>query len=208
MKPNTTKKCAFWILFSITLSLIIVLACATLVNAGQVTLSWDANNPTPDGYRVYQRVEGGTYDYSSPAWPTDGQNHTETTCTITGLTEGTIYYFVVRAFTGADESGDSNETAHTVPSADQANDITRPSDLNVDELATLFNRLLSNQNTILEILAGGQPQNPAPTTPFCGNPDSKILHKSNHWCGAGAVLFKTKEEAISAGYRPCGICKP
>lgn len=77
--------------------------------AATVTLAWDANMPAPDGYRVYQRIDGQSYDYTLPVWPPDGSQQAETTCTIDGLTEGVTYYFVVRAYLGPDESGDSNE---------------------------------------------------------------------------------------------------
>jgi hypothetical protein len=85
--------------------------------AAQVTLAWDLNTPTPDGYRVYQRAQGDVYDYNSPVWPADGSDHTETTCTVGGLTEGATYYYVVRAYVGSDESGDSNEVSYQVPAA-------------------------------------------------------------------------------------------
>lgn len=85
--------------------------------AGQVTLAWDPNSPSPDGYRVFQRAHGDAYDYNSPVWPIDGNDHTETTCTIRGLTEGATYYYVVRAYAGSDESGDSNEISYQVPVA-------------------------------------------------------------------------------------------
>jgi len=79
--------------------------------AAQVTLAWDANQPAPEGYRVFQRQQGAAYDYANPVWPTDGSHHTETTCTIANLTEGGTYFFVVRAYVGNDQSGDSNEVS-------------------------------------------------------------------------------------------------
>lgn len=206
------KKKLFYGLLLLTVSLALLIIGTAFSHAGQVTLAWDPNSPTPDGYRIFQRDEGGQYDYSKPVWPTDGQKHTETTCNINNLTEGQTYYFVIRAYVGMDESGDSNEVAYTVPASGQSPDgdtITDPpTNLGTDQIATQLNRIEANQAVILEILAGGQPQDPIPATPYCGNPDSKILHKSSHWCGTEAVQFKTKEEAIAAGYRPCGICKP
>ncbi len=74
------------------------------VSAAQVTLQWDANSPAPEGYRLYQRLSGQDYNYAAPVW-----NGAGTTCTIDGLAEGATYYFVVRAFDGSDQSGDSNE---------------------------------------------------------------------------------------------------
>lgn len=70
----------------------------------QVTLSWDPNSVTPDGYRLFQRESGSTYDYKDYA--DAGQ---QTSYTISGLTDDTTYHFVVRAYLGSEESGDSNE---------------------------------------------------------------------------------------------------
>jgi chitinase len=77
-------------------------------SAAQVTLQWDANNPVPDGYRLFQRLAGDAYDYAAPAW-----TGTANTCVITDLTPGVSYYFVLRAFQGSDVSGDSNEVQYT-----------------------------------------------------------------------------------------------
>ncbi len=72
--------------------------------AAQVTLAWDANEPTPDGYHLYQRTEGGTYDYAAPAWSGTG-----TSSNLDNLADETTYYYVVRAYSDGSESGDSNE---------------------------------------------------------------------------------------------------
>jgi hypothetical protein len=98
-------------LASILTGLVLILI-PTHVLAAQVTMAWDANNPAPEGYRVFQRIAGQAYDYAHPVWPTDGNNHTETTCTITNLTADVAYYFVVRAYVGSDQSGDSNEISY------------------------------------------------------------------------------------------------
>ena len=79
----------------------------SLVRAAQVTLAWDANNPAPEGYRLYQRVGSSAYDYEQPAWSGSG-----TTCTISDLSEGSQYHFVVRAYVAYSESGDSNEVSY------------------------------------------------------------------------------------------------
>ncbi len=98
----------FFVLFCLSLF-------ATDALAAQVTLAWDANDPTPDGYRLYQRLSGESFDYDQPVW-----TGSATTAPIDGLTEGTTYYFVVRAYVGADESGDSNEVEYTPPEDNQA----------------------------------------------------------------------------------------
>lgn len=84
-----------------------------VVSAAQVTLQWDADTSSIDGFRLFQRQVGGEYDYDTPVW-----SGTDTNCTITNLNVGTTYYFVLRAFNGAEESGDSNEVAFT-PSESQ-----------------------------------------------------------------------------------------
>ncbi|MFZ1983959.1 MAG: fibronectin type III domain-containing protein [Desulfatitalea sp.] len=95
-------------------TIFIVITCFLLVSlplrvsAAQVTLEWDANSPAPEGYRLYQRLAGQSYNYDAPAC-----NGAGTTCAIGGLTEGATYYFVVRAFEGSDQSGDSNEVQYT-----------------------------------------------------------------------------------------------
>ena len=33
----------------------------TVPQTAEVTLAWDANDPTPDGYRVFRRLEGQVY---------------------------------------------------------------------------------------------------------------------------------------------------
>jgi hypothetical protein len=96
-------------------------------------MSWDANNPEPDGYQVLQRMEGEEYDYANPVWPADGKNHTETTYAITNLTPGATYYFVVRAYIGSNQSDNSNEISYTVPSAVALTSITIGGPIQVDE---------------------------------------------------------------------------
>jgi hypothetical protein len=95
------------------LSLVLLLGIVSPLHAMQISLAWDANDPAPGGYRLYQRVQGGTYDYSAPVW-----SGTETSSTVANLADDTTYFFVVRAFSGTDVSGDSNEvTIQTPPPA-------------------------------------------------------------------------------------------
>jgi hypothetical protein len=74
----------------------------------QVTLAWDANNPTPDGYRLFQRASGDSYNYHNFSDVGASTRHT-----VSGLSDGTTYHFVVRAYVGSEESGDSNEATYT-----------------------------------------------------------------------------------------------
>ncbi|MGD8845304.1 MAG: fibronectin type III domain-containing protein [Desulfobacteraceae bacterium] len=114
------------------ITLFALLSVSSAMSA-QVTLSWDPNEPAPQGYNLLQRTEGGTYDYANPVWPTDGCHHTETTCTIANLTPGVTYYFVVRAYNGSDQSSDSNEIPYTVPSEKILSSITISGPIQVDE---------------------------------------------------------------------------
>ncbi|MGD8701074.1 MAG: fibronectin type III domain-containing protein [Desulfosarcina sp.] len=86
----------------------IVAMAATWAFSANVTLSWDANNPAPEGYRVFIRESGQSYNYLNPIWEDN-----ITTCTLTGLTEGVTYHFVVRAFDDTLESADSAEVTYT-----------------------------------------------------------------------------------------------
>lgn len=104
-------------LFFQTLIIICILFSTAFVQAAQVTLAWDSNDPVPDGYRVYYRTEGGHYDYSAPVWPQQSDDSTLTTCTIDNLSADTTYSFVVRAFVENEESGDSNEISYHTPAA-------------------------------------------------------------------------------------------
>ena len=99
------------------LVLIVVLFQPLIAGAAQVTLAWDPNDPAPDGYQVYQRVEGDSYDYDNPVWPGQDDDPTLTTCTITGLADDTLYNFVVRARVDSNTSSDSNEVAHQTAAA-------------------------------------------------------------------------------------------
>ena len=76
----------------------------------EVTLAWDANDPAPDGYRIYQRTEGQSYDYSQPSWTGSG-----ITGTVYNLDWDTTYYFIVRANDGLLESADSEEVSYVTP---------------------------------------------------------------------------------------------
>ena len=82
---------------------------AVVASAAQVRLQWDANDPVPDGYRLYQRIEGQAYNSQSPAvW-----SGSTTTCTVEGLESGKNYFFTVRAYSGNNESADSNEVSYS-----------------------------------------------------------------------------------------------
>jgi len=78
-------------------------------NAAQVTLAWDKSPESNiDGYRVHYGTSSGYYEQN-----VDVGNHTS--CTISGLEEGTSYYFAATAYnTNNVESSLSEELAHTI----------------------------------------------------------------------------------------------
>ena len=90
-----------------------ILLCSSVALAADVTLAWNASSGA-DGYRLFSREQGQSYNYSSPDWEGTG-----TTGTVTGLAQGTTYYFVVRAYNAHGESGDSNEESTTIGSTNQ-----------------------------------------------------------------------------------------
>jgi len=72
-------------------------------------LVWDASSGDVTGYRVYYGLSQGSHPNSQSVG-----NVTE--CPLSGLSleESRTYYFVVRAYNGAGESGDSNEISWLV----------------------------------------------------------------------------------------------
>jgi hypothetical protein len=76
---------------------------AQIAFAVDVNLEWDGSSGA-DGYRLFVREDGQSYNYDFPDWEGSG-----TSCTIYGLDDGRIYHFVVRAYNAEGESGNSNE---------------------------------------------------------------------------------------------------
>ena len=90
--------------------LVIFLTCLSLAHAQQVTLAWNPNTETDlGGYKVYSGTASRTY-------PNISNVGNSTTCTISGLTAGSTYYFALTAYDNAgNEGGYSNEVTYTVP---------------------------------------------------------------------------------------------
>lgn len=73
-----------------------------------VELQWQAPPETVNGYRIYQAdVSGGPYTQVAEVGPST------LTRIVTGLTNGTPYFFVVTGFNAAGEGPDSNEATAT-----------------------------------------------------------------------------------------------
>jgi len=192
--------------------------------AAQVTLQWDANNPTPDGYRLYQREHGGNYNYSAPSW-----TGTRTTATIYDLADNTEYYFVARAYVGTQESGNSNEvlfvsaTPTPTPTPTPAPTVEPTPTPTATPAPPKGFVLLKNDVPIYEMAPGEyfvydmgklwivtvQPDESQ--APYSGNIITKTFHREGcryHDCLSCTARFATPEEAVAQGYKPCGVCKP
>lgn len=102
----TLKQVRIMVLISL-LVFILTVIYAISARAEEINLTWDAVSVKVDGYRLYKRIEGAQFDFSAPAW-----QGVETNCAIADLDPTTQYYFVVRAYLGTEESGDSNELAY------------------------------------------------------------------------------------------------
>jgi hypothetical protein len=93
---------------------ILFIFMANPVRSAQITLQWDPNDPAPQGYQLYHRVEGDTYNYAQPVY-----NGTHATAAVEVPDDGQRHFFVVRAYEGSNFSGDSNEAAFLAPSTSQ-----------------------------------------------------------------------------------------
>ena len=89
-------------LFKTILIQIIMILCLTFSVWGEVTLRWDANEPTPEGYRIFQTTATEPFDYDNPVFET-----TETEFNVI-VPKDVLHIFCVRAFNGDVISGDSN----------------------------------------------------------------------------------------------------
>ena len=103
MKKNQhgVTQCLFLLLF-----VCFVLLAPFLADAASVMITWEANIPSPEGYKVFVRQIDQVYDYSQPDWTGDANS-----CVIDNLKSQIEYSFVVRAFDGLLDSVDSDEVS-------------------------------------------------------------------------------------------------
>jgi len=113
----STRYFKFILFLLIPCTLYLIPAALPAAHAASVDLEWDPNTePELAGYKIYWGTSNGNYTSSKDA----GQN---TTCTITGLDEGTTYYFAATAYDGdGNESDYSNQISYTVPFSDSDGD--------------------------------------------------------------------------------------
>ncbi len=105
---------------ALRLAPLVILFCGLSLSAAyaaSIDLEWDPNTePEVAGYKIYWGTSAGNYPFSKDV----GKN---TTCTISGLDEGKIYYFAATAYDGdGNESGYSNQVSYTVPFGDSDGD--------------------------------------------------------------------------------------
>ena len=90
--------------------------CSGYVLAGDPVLKWNASTGDVSGdvsaYIIYYGIAQGNYPFSE-----DVGDVTVYALSNFSLSEGTTYYFVVRAYNATGESGDSNVTIYSVPDA-------------------------------------------------------------------------------------------
>jgi hypothetical protein len=127
-------------IISIFIVIHVALLCiVTTAYAGQVTLGWDPNTePDLAGYKIYYGTASGNYTESF-----DVKNWTATSCTITNLIEGQIYYFAATAYNiSLVESPYSEEISCAINPAvacqHKFGDMDSDGIVTIDELVTVF----------------------------------------------------------------------
>lgn len=98
-----------------TLTLLLILTATCCWAGSVVNLTWPPNSESDlVGYRLFERIDGQSYDYENPVWQGGGKF-----CQRLDLTPGETFFWVLRAYDLAgNESGDSNEHTFTIPVPD------------------------------------------------------------------------------------------
>jgi len=126
-RPQSSRLFLISLLFFASLATILFM-CPQNVYSVDIVLAWDANaEKDPDGYKIFRRGEGESYNYDNPVLKVQlnelGENPQEPTCTIHSLDDNITHYFVVRAFdTTGFESADSNEVCYSSNAPPTASD--------------------------------------------------------------------------------------
>jgi hypothetical protein len=91
--------------------LVLLVLMGAAAASATVTLEWDPNEPSPEGYRLFRRLDGEAYNYNAPLGTVTETRYEDDT-----IVAGETYHYVVRAYEGTEESGDSNEVSYTAAS--------------------------------------------------------------------------------------------
>ncbi len=156
------RLCHFLRVFIVT-SYYLLVAFPLVVSAA-VTLAWDSNDPSPQGYNLFQRTDGQAYDYAAPI---NTEPIITTTYHVNNLQPGETYYFVVQAFSGSDQSSDSNEVAYSEPDT--------PNDRDGDGIEDALDAFPDDPNEWVDTDGDGVGNNQDPDDDGDGMPDSYEL---------------------------------
>lgn len=96
----------------LVIAILMFMAMVGGAGADEVKFAWDPNEVAPEGYRLFQAVGAGPYDFAVPVW--EGTDTTATIDVVAPKGEMTTYRYVVRAFVEDEESDNSNEITYTV----------------------------------------------------------------------------------------------
>ncbi len=97
----------------ILIGLLVITIYNNPVYAADPVLEWNASTGNVIGYKIYYGTSEGNYPFSE-----DVGNATHYSLNNIPLSEGTTYYFVIRAYDASRESGNSNVTTYIVPRTD------------------------------------------------------------------------------------------
>jgi subtilisin family serine protease len=92
---------------------------ASLISELQINLSWIDNSSLEEGFSIEKKTgQNGTYNPLNAQLPADTTDYTDTSV---NTTEGTAYYYRIRAFNSEGESSYSNEAVVVIPPAAPSN---------------------------------------------------------------------------------------
>ncbi len=147
-----------------------------------VALEWDGNDPAPEGYRLFRRLDGQAYDYTAPVWQGAELR------AVSDCPAGETCFWVVRAYLGDTESGDSNEVTF----------FTAPDGLPPGELAGLT---LKAEGNIMFLTADPVPDGTTSegTDYFEVELDGAVTRSDGESDGAGQIRLRHDLTALEFG---------